>query len=308
MLVLAEWIVRACACAGFQTGAPKVLPGQLDAGKTLPNQVQAMAKEEWADAMSAAAAAAQHARRAQDASDAAERFARNSNSSAPAAVSRKSVPGLSGRCQPYSPCVSLSCWLCLGAASDRAAAHSTEQRTLPLAASPTLGCIRSALQTLRTRRCREAAEARQPAHLGHQLQQTKPQICRPCHQRYSCSPLADFLSSAHYPGLCMLHGDQHVAWTEPLAVAGPIMKVKCAMQAPARSGQGSPQRFVKRSDSEIQRAYDAAVGPPAKKDGAGPPSAPPAPPPSVPRPASPSLPSPPPSGEDIFRRCICWRI
>ena len=87
MLVLAERVVRACACAGFQTGAPKVLPGQLDAGKTLPNQVQAMAKEEWADAMSAAAAAAQHARRAQDASDAAERYARNSNSSAPAAVS-----------------------------------------------------------------------------------------------------------------------------------------------------------------------------------------------------------------------------
>ena len=68
--------------AGFQTGAPKVLPGQLEIGKTLPNQVQAKAKEEWADAMSAAAAAAQHARRAQDASDAAERYARGSNSSA----------------------------------------------------------------------------------------------------------------------------------------------------------------------------------------------------------------------------------
>ena len=88
MLVLAERVVRACACAGFQTGAPKVLPGQLDAGKTLPNQVQALAKEEWADAMSAAAAAAQHAKRAQDASDAAERYARNSTSSAPAPVSR----------------------------------------------------------------------------------------------------------------------------------------------------------------------------------------------------------------------------
>ena len=68
--------------AAFQTGAPKVLPSQLDAGKTLPNQVQAKAKEEWADAMSAAAAAAEHARRAQDASDAAERYARGSNSSA----------------------------------------------------------------------------------------------------------------------------------------------------------------------------------------------------------------------------------
>ena len=67
--------------AGFQTGAPKVLPGQLETGKTLPNQVQAKAKEEWADAMSAAAAAAEHARRAQDASDAAERYARGSNSS-----------------------------------------------------------------------------------------------------------------------------------------------------------------------------------------------------------------------------------
>ena len=41
-----------------------------------------MAKEEWADAMSAAAAAAEHARRAQDASNAAERYARGSNSSA----------------------------------------------------------------------------------------------------------------------------------------------------------------------------------------------------------------------------------
>ena len=100
-----------------------------------------------------------------------------------------------------------------------------------------------------------------------------------------------------------------MAWTILQAVAGPIIEVKYAMQAPARSGQGSPQRFVKRSDSEIQRAYDAAVGPPAKKDGAGPPSAPPAPPPaSVPRPASPGLPSPPPSGEDIFLRCICRRI
>ena len=90
MLVLAERAFETCVCAGFQTGAPKVLPGQLDAGKTLPNQVQAMAKEEWADAMSAAAAAAQHARRAQDASNAAERFARNSNSSASAPVSRHS--------------------------------------------------------------------------------------------------------------------------------------------------------------------------------------------------------------------------
>ncbi|CAK0784450.1 hypothetical protein CVIRNUC_007654 [Coccomyxa viridis] len=166
---------------GFQTGAPKVLPGQLDAGKTLPNQVQAMAKEEWADAMSAAAAAAQHAKRAQDASDAAERYARNSNSSAPA------VGGGGG----------------------------------------------------------EAASAPGP------------------------SAAAD--EATDLPSL--------------------------PPKAPARSGQGSPQRFVKRSDSEIQRAYDAAVGPPAKKDGAGPPSAPPAPPPpSVPRPASPSLPSPPPSG------------
>ena len=59
-----------------------MLPSQLDAGKALPNQVQGMAKEEWADAMSAAAAAAEHARRAQDASNAAERYARGSNSSA----------------------------------------------------------------------------------------------------------------------------------------------------------------------------------------------------------------------------------
>jgi hypothetical protein len=59
-----------------------VLPSQLDTGRTLPGQVQAAAKEEWADAMSAAAAAAEHARRAQDASAAAERFARSSAPSA----------------------------------------------------------------------------------------------------------------------------------------------------------------------------------------------------------------------------------
>ena len=87
MLGPAERAVETCACAGFQTGAPKVLPGQLDTGKALPNQVQALAKEEWADAMSAAKAAAQHAQRAQDASDAAERYARSSNSSAAALVS-----------------------------------------------------------------------------------------------------------------------------------------------------------------------------------------------------------------------------
>ena len=92
------------------------------------------------------------------------------------------------------------------------------------------------------------------------------------------------------------------------AVPGSFIEAKYVLQAPARSGQGSPQKFVKRSDSEIQRAYDAAVGPPAKKDAAGPPSAPPAPPPpSVPRPASPSLPSPPPSGETPFLQRICRR-
>jgi hypothetical protein len=53
-----------------------MLPGALAAGKTLPDQVQAKAREEWVDAMSAAAAAAEHARRAQEASDAAGRFAR----------------------------------------------------------------------------------------------------------------------------------------------------------------------------------------------------------------------------------------
>lgn len=68
-----------------------MLPGQLDTGKTLPNQVQAAAKEEWADAMSAAAAAAEHARRAQDASNAAERYARGSASSAPGPVSLSSL-------------------------------------------------------------------------------------------------------------------------------------------------------------------------------------------------------------------------
>ena len=92
--------------AGFQAGAPRVLPGQLDAGKTLPNQVQARAKEEWADAMSAAAAAAEHARRAQDASDAAERYARSSTSAAaPVSPAHVMLPGplmaaiLAGRLQ-----------------------------------------------------------------------------------------------------------------------------------------------------------------------------------------------------------------
>lgn len=71
-----------------------MLPGQLDAGKTLPNQVQAMAKEEWADAMSAAAAAAEHARRAQDASNAAERYARGSTSAAaPVSHAHATLPG-----------------------------------------------------------------------------------------------------------------------------------------------------------------------------------------------------------------------
>lgn len=61
-------------------GAPRMLPGALATGKTLPDQVQAKAKEEWADAMSAAAAAAEHARRAQEASDAAGRYARAGSS------------------------------------------------------------------------------------------------------------------------------------------------------------------------------------------------------------------------------------
>ena len=52
-----------------------MLPGSLAAGKALPTDVQALAKEEWADAMAAATAAADHARRAQEASNAAERFA-----------------------------------------------------------------------------------------------------------------------------------------------------------------------------------------------------------------------------------------
>ena len=70
-----------------------------------------------------------------------------------------------------------------------------------------------------------------------------------------------------------------------------------SVQAPASTAQGSPQRYFKRSDSEIQRNYDAAVGPPEKKGTAGPPSAPPAPSASLPRPASPALPTPPPTGD-----------
>ena len=91
-----------------------------------------------------------------------------------------------------------------------------------------------------------------------------------------------------------------------LAVSGTPCKGLGLSQVPSGSAQGSPQRFVKRTDSQIQRAYDAAVGPPHKKDAAeGPPSAPPAPPPaaSLPRPASPSLPSPPPTG--IPFRTLC---
>ena len=79
-----------------------------------------------------------------------------------------------------------------------------------------------------------------------------------------------------------------------------VIMLRDSVQAPASTAQGSPQRYVKRSDSEIQRNYDAAVGPPEKKGLAGPPSAPPAPAASLPRPASPALPTPPPTGG--FRR------
>ncbi len=46
----------------------------------------------------------------------------------------------------------------------------------------------------------------------------------------------------------------------------------------AQAGPAVPQRLVKRTDSAIQRAYDAAPGPPSKSDAQamGPPSAPPA--------------------------------
>lgn len=68
--------VLCSGCTEIPVGAPRVLPGSLAAGKALPTDVQALAKEEWADAMAAAQAAAEHARRAQEASNAAERFAR----------------------------------------------------------------------------------------------------------------------------------------------------------------------------------------------------------------------------------------
>ncbi len=71
------------------------------------------------------------------------------------------------------------------------------------------------------------------------------------------------------------------------------------MQAPTPPGtdEGAPDApggYYKRSDSAIQRAYDAAPGPPSKQDyqAQGPPSAPPAPPTSLP----PNLPSPPAKG------------
>ena len=57
-------------------------------------------------------------------------------------------------------------------------------------------------------------------------------------------------------------------------------------------GQRLPGGFVKRSDSEIQRAYDAAAGPPAKGE-LGPPSAPPPPPPPAGAAGAPMAPSPP---------------
>ena len=66
---------------------------------------------------------------------------------------------------------------------------------------------------------------------------------------------------------------------------------------------GQPPKKYQRTDSAIQRAYDAAPGPPSKHDARveGPPSAPPAPsmssarPPSVPQP--PPVPSLPNAGE-----------
>lgn len=59
---------------------------------------------------------------------------------------------------------------------------------------------------------------------------------------------------------------------------------------PPPSSAADAARFVKRSDSAIQRAYDAAAGPPSKQDAQahGPPSAPPAPPTNLP----PRVPSP----------------
>ncbi|EIE21511.1 DUF292-domain-containing protein [Coccomyxa subellipsoidea C-169] len=164
-------------------GAPRVLPGSLAAGKALPTDVQALAKEEWADAMAAAQAAAEHARRAQEASNAAERFAR---AGAP--------PQANGA--PAAP-------------------HS-EAFPKPAPA----GTLDSAVNDL---------------NLG--------------------------------------------APTPPGTDEG------------APDAQGS---YYKRSDSAIQRAYDAAPGPPSKQDyqAQGPPSAPPAPPTSLP----PNLPSPPAKG------------
>lgn len=72
-----------------------MLPGIVAAGKALPGDVQAAAKEEWADAMAAATAAAEHARRAQEASDAAERFARGGQRVAP--------PGADGASEAPAP-------------------------------------------------------------------------------------------------------------------------------------------------------------------------------------------------------------
>ncbi|BDA44735.1 probable IST1 homolog at N-terminal half [Coccomyxa sp. Obi] len=68
---------------------------------------------------------------------------------------------------------------------------------------------------------------------------------------------------------------------------------------PPPSTDDAPQAlgFYKRSDSAIQRAYDAAPGPPSKKDAQahGPPSAPPAPPTTLP----PGIPSPPSGGPTV---------
>lgn len=63
-----------------------------------------------------------------------------------------------------------------------------------------------------------------------------------------------------------------------------------AARPPWAAGAASGGPYVQRSDSEIQRAYDAAPGPPSKGElsAAGPPSAPPAPPAAAPGGAGPS--------------------
>lgn len=217
-------------------GAPRVAPpaAALSAGKVLPGEVQAAAREEWADAMAAARSAAAHAQAAQAASEAAERFARAGE------TPQEQVPLPAGLGQDT----------CLEPRRHISAPVSRQQNIL------CMGCRRPMAPIWMT----QQPEVH-PLPLAQRLRMYAPPHALPVSHCNSC--IASSITSMR-------------------PAAG-------AAQADARSSQ----RLVQRSDSAIQRAYDAAPGPPSKSDAQaqGPPSAPPAPPSALPKAPVPLPPS-----------------